>query len=136
MRGNSMSNIFESIERFNKQVVGVDRSELSLLEPLENSWLLAALEEEITEYAQASDDGDLVKCVDALIDLIYFAAGGLTRLGLTSSQSQQIFDIVHTANMAKKGGAKKDRAVQSELDAYKPDGWMPPEESIRRVLGI
>jgi predicted HAD superfamily Cof-like phosphohydrolase len=127
----SMKSIFESIEEFNREVVGIDRDELNLLNKTESDWLIGALHEEIDEFIEADE---LVDKVDALMDLIYFAAGGLTRMGVTHKQAQDIFDIIHTANMKKAGGVKKGRSVEFELDAHKPEGWLPPEDQMKKIL--
>lgn len=131
-----MSSIFEDIETFNKEVVGIDRNTPRLLERKENEWLCGALREEIEEFLEAYEQRSIVGCVDALIDLIYFASGGLTRMGVSHTQSEKIFDQVHSANMRKKGGAKEGRKVQSDLDAYKPKDWKSPEEAIASILGV
>jgi len=128
-----MKSLFASIEEFNKEVVGIDRQDINSLENKESEWLVGALREEIDEYLDAQD---IVGKVDALIDLIYFAAGGLTRMGLTHEQSEAIFDIVHGANMKKAGGKKEGRAVEFELDAHKPEGWEAPEDRIKKILGV
>jgi predicted HAD superfamily Cof-like phosphohydrolase len=128
-----MKSIFEHIEEFNRKVVGIDRDELRLLDDTESNWLIGALHEEIDEFITAAE---LVDKVDALMDLIYFAVGGLTRMGVTHEQAQQIFDIIHNANMKKAGGVKKGRSVEFELDAHKPKGWISPEEQIKKILGV
>jgi predicted HAD superfamily Cof-like phosphohydrolase len=44
-----------------------------------------------------------------------------------------MFTAVHEANMAKKRGMK-DRLIQHELDAVKPDKWKDPKATIKVLL--
>ena len=64
-------------------------------------------------------------------DLIYFAMGGLTRLGVTGKQAIELFEMVHKANMRKVTGNK---VRGSDLDATKPDSWEGPEDQIKRIM--
>ena len=123
--------IFEKIEEFNKIIIGINREKIELLSDRENKWLICALKEEIDEYTDAIE---VVDKVDALIDLIYFACGGLTRMGLSHEQSNAVFEVIHQANMKKARGKKEGRAVQFELDAAKPDDWIAPEDKIQAIL--
>lgn len=128
--------MFDAVEEFNRLVVKVPEREIGPLSPGEAEWLLNALNEEQGELQDAHNEGDVVGQVDALIDTIYFAMGGLTRLGLTHEQSKKCFDLVHSKNMTKAGGVKAEREVKAELDAYKPEGWEAPEEGIKEILGM
>jgi len=127
--------MFEKVQEFNLKVVCVpgDRKP-GELEPSERDWLINALAEEIGEFADAHNNQDFVGSIDALIDLIYFAMGGLTRLGLRAEVSTEIFNAVHAANMAKASGVKEERDVTHDLDAVKPEGWVSPEETIAGIL--
>jgi predicted HAD superfamily Cof-like phosphohydrolase len=73
--------------------------------------------------------------VDALIDLMYFAIGGLVRLGLQPEQMEKCFDVVHSCNMNKTKG-RKAREVTSDLDAVKSVDWEGPERRINSILEI
>lgn len=126
--------IFKDIHTFNKEVIGIDREIISPLLFKEAEWLIGALEEEAGEFVTAWEVVDIPGQVDALLDLIYFAAGGLTRLGLTVEQQEKCFDIVHNANMYKTKG-RKQREVQHDLDAVKSEDWEAPEGKIEKILG-
>lgn len=121
--------IFELVEQFNKEIIGIDRPRIQRMDTAEEEWLSKALTEEIEEFKAASS---IVHQVDALLDLIYFAAGGLTRLGFPAEASMVMFQAVHKANMAKKKGIKETRG--HELDAVKPEGWVAPEGSIADII--
>lgn len=124
--------VFKRVGQFNREILNIDRFEIKPLEKDELEWLLNALREEVKEAEDAESVEDFV---DAMLDLIYFAAGGLHRAGLRSYQAEMCFDIVHAANMAKTRGVKESRLVQHELDAVKPQSWVDPKIKIRELLG-
>lgn len=123
--------VFHKVNDFNEQVVGIRRSLVQHLSADEKDWLLGVLREEIDELELADA---LVDQVDALIDVIYFAIGGMKRLGLSVEQMEQCFNVVHTCNMRKHQGKKAERAQQHSLDAVKPENWIAPEEQLTKIL--
>lgn len=125
--------LFKRVFLFNEAVVKIARRPLQPLKPQEKDWLVMALREEATEL---SDSTNLVDQVDALIDSIIFATGGLYRLGLTEEQALQCFHAVMDANFEKKAGQKPGRIVGDVADAVKPAGWVGPEERIRGILNV
>lgn len=117
--------------KFN-HMIGARKSETpGLPGPLTKEWLIKALEEELQEFREASTPED---SVDALIDLIIFACGGLYRAGLTPDQAKACFATVLDANDAKKRGVKQNRAVAGVADAVKPMGWVDPKNTIALLL--
>lgn len=72
----------------NPTLLTVDRAEAR------HSWML----EEINEFLDAVKKQDIVEQADAMIDTIYFALGTLVEMGINP---QELFDIVHNANMRK-----------------------------------
>ena len=128
--------MFEIVEKFNKEIVGIDRKGPITLEDKEFDWLICAFEEEIIELKEAKAKDDLIGQVDAIMDLIYFACGGITRMGIDHKMAKNVFEAIHEANMQKARGKKEGRAVEFELDASKPDGWLPPEERIKQIMGV
>lgn len=87
----------------------------------------AWLREEIEEFAAAIT---LVQQVDAVVDVIYLAAGCLVEMGV---ELNEVFDAVHEANMAKRwpdGSVHMD--TQGKVE--KPPGWIGPEKALTRVL--
>lgn len=121
---------------FNRQILGVVRPTPKLLEKPEALWLTGALDEEVSEFAVAHErDGDLVESVDALIDLIYFAIGGLYRLGLDEAKIEKCFAAVHQANLQKKLGVKASRPQDGTVaDAIKLPDFKSPSEAISKIL--
>jgi predicted HAD superfamily Cof-like phosphohydrolase len=90
------------------------------------SWML----EELTEFAAADTLEDQV---DALTDLIYFALGTFTLMGV---KPEPFFDIVHAANMGKLHEDGKPR-FNEQGKIIKPEGWAEkyaPEPKIIQEL--
>lgn len=127
--------MFTRVFDFNAQVVGVEPRLLGTITPEhpEMEWLVGVLQEEAQELAEAKN---LVDQVDALVDSIVFAMGGLYRLGLTEEQALKCFHAVMDANFEKKAGQKKGREVEGVKDAIKPEGWKGPEARIREILDV
>lgn len=76
------------------------------------SWML----EELVEFMEADTLRDQT---DALIDLIYFAIGTFTLMGV---KPEPFFDIVHNANMGKLHADGKPR-FNEQGKIIKPEGW-------------
>tara|TARA_R100000781_G_scaffold105201_1_gene69002 strand:- start:32 stop:415 length:384 start_codon:yes stop_codon:yes gene_type:complete len=121
------------IYKFNRQVLG--RAETQMVLPLdlpEHEWLVAALKEEVQEFEDSKTPAEEV---DALIDLCYFAIGGLSRLGLSEQQAWECFDAVHNANMTKKIGVKVTRPNDGSVDdAVKDETFKDPVEKIKEII--
>lgn len=120
---------------FNAQIVGIQPRLLGTITPEhpEMGWLVGVLQEEAQELAEADN---LVDQVDALVDSIIFAVGGLYRLGLTDEQALKCFHAVMDANFEKKSGQKEGREVEGVKDAVKPEGWKGPEARIKEILDV
>lgn len=117
--------------KFNR-MIGAGKSEVpGQIGPSTKEWLTKALEEELQEFREANTPED---SVDALIDLIIFACGGLYRAGMTPDQAKACFTAVLDANDAKKAGVKQNRAVAGVADAVKPTGWVDPKNTIALLL--
>ena len=126
--------MFKEVQQFNKEVIGIDRQPGIIEDQKEVDWLIGSLLEEIQEYKDAQQNGDFVGCLDAICDLIYFAAGAMTRMGIDASVSSEIFKSIHGCNMHKAKGKKKERIFAHDLDATKPEGWVGPEDKICDIL--
>jgi len=127
--------MINEIYTFNTELLGVKTGNIRQLPEQEFNWLLVALNEEIDEFIEAYNKQSIVDCVDSLLDLTYFAIGGLIRHGLTAEQIEKCFNAVHSANMTKKIGQKASRPTDGSVaDAIKPDGWIAPEKVIKDIL--
>jgi phosphoribosyl-ATP pyrophosphohydrolase len=126
---------FTDVVTFNEQLLGIPRGRLFKVFDVE-MWvhLNKCLTEEIDELAVATAEKNFIGSVDALTDLMYFAVGGLHKLGLTPQDMQACCDVVHQANMRKKGGVIARRGDGTIPDAVKPDDWESPEQGILQVL--
>ena len=69
---------------------------------------------------------DLAEAVDGLTDLLYVVFGSFDAFGVDADGP---FDLVHAANMTKLSAGKDEHGKQ-----LKPDGFVPPQESIRALL--
>ena len=125
--------MINEIYEFNRAVLGADPRQMVLtLDLPEQEWLVAALKEEIQEF---EDSQSVAGKVDALIDLCYFAVGGLVKLGLDEDQAQDCFDAVHRANMTKKPGIKDTRPNDGSIvDAIKDENFQDPTNVIEEII--
>jgi predicted HAD superfamily Cof-like phosphohydrolase len=90
------------------------------------------MQEELHEFINAHNAGDLVKAADALADLTYVVLGTAYLMGLPFND---VWDSVHRANMTKVRAQSADESKRgSQLDVVKPEGFVPPDESIRMLL--
>lgn len=142
-----MSDIIDKVVYFNQSILGIDQRKPAVLALNEVQITVKSLREEVQEFEDAYNgcmaDDDTIKkeyetpyivaMSDALIDNIYFAIGGLYKLGLTADQIRRAMDAVHDCNVQKKAGQNAKRATGA-ADAVKPDGWVGPEEKIRAII--
>lgn len=89
--------------------------------------------EEIQELTEGYEQQDVVKMVDSVLDLCYFAVGSLRRMGLSEEQAKACFLAIHHANMTKKKGANASRGNFAD-DAVKPTDFVAPDEAIAHIL--
>lgn len=84
------------------------------------------LHEELKEFIEALEKGDLAEAFDALIDLNYVSLGTAHLLGFPWEDG---WAAVQAANMAKQRAASdgSDSARGSSFDVVKPPGWTPPD---------
>lgn len=89
-------------------------------------WML----EEINEFIEADE---IVEQADAMIDVMYFALGTLVEMGI---KPDELFDIVHKANMSKLWPDGKPH-YNEEGKTIKPSTWIDPyamlEECINKM---
>ena len=78
----------------------------------------AMMREELLEFHNAVSEA---QCLDAIVDLIYFAIGTAIQFGWPIEKA---WDLVHAANMQKIVGRTK-RGFK--VDMKKPDGWVEPD---------
>jgi predicted HAD superfamily Cof-like phosphohydrolase len=97
--------------------------------PLDRTEFRATLiDEEAKETSDALRDGDMVKAVDGMCDLLYVVFGTAVEMGI---DLQLFFDEVHRTNMLKEGGGKR-----ADGKVLKPPGWKEPhiKEILERLM--
>lgn len=129
-----MDQFTRNIVDFNQRILGIEQRTPSMLNESEFNISRECLNEEIQEFVDAHISGDFIGCIDAIIDLRYFAVGVLYKLGLTIDQIERMDQAVHDANMQKKLGKKAGRGDGVAADAIKPTDWVSPEERIASIL--
>ena len=93
------------------------------------------LQEELNEFIEAHDQGDLVHVFDALLDLVYVAKGTALLLGIAPEQWAAGFAAVQKANMNKMRAPSANHSKRRHsLDVIKPAGWIGPEAELKRIL--
>lgn len=116
------ADIYEFHEKFRLLYEGPPRT----IEGELREFRVKFMQEELDEYAEALDKGDLEGQLDAIIDLIYVALGTLHLQGLLPIFAQG-WKRVQAANMAK---VRAERAGDSKrgttFDVIKPEGWTAP----------
>ena len=129
-----MQHFVDQVVAFNKDVLKIDQREVDMLKQNEFEISMKCLQEELDEFEEAFKAGDVIGCIDAIIDLKYFAVGVMYKMGLTPETMKQCMTAVHEANMEKKLGVVAKRATEGAADAVKPAGWVSPEERIANIL--
>lgn len=119
---------YNAVQQFHSKVLGIEDTLPTFVLPVEFSQRIDFMEEEIEELGQAYINEDLVGVADALADLVYVAVGTAHMMGIPFDQ---VFKVVHAANMRKVRGMTKRGMV---FDACKPEGWVGPEAEIAKIL--
>ena len=86
-------------------------------------WML----EEINEFIEADE---IVEQADAMIDVMYFALGTLVEMGI---KPDELFDIVHNANMSKLWPDGKPH-YNAEGKTIKPSTWVDPHPLLEECI--
>ena len=123
----------QDVIEFNRDLLGIEQRTPAMMSVEEHTHLTMALQEELQEFNDAVIEGDVVGAVDAIIDMMYFAVGGLWKLGLTYEQVVKSMRAVHEANMQKRKG-KVAKRYTGAADAVKPENWVSPEARIAAIL--
>ena len=129
----SMKNVWQQVTQFNSEILGIDRQEVNMIPGDEAGDLWEFITEELGEFLEAET---VAEEVDALLDIIYFAVGGLAKAGLSPRQMHYCMTAVHEANMTKSLGRKDSRPDIQGTDAKKPDDFVDPNETIAEILGV
>jgi predicted HAD superfamily Cof-like phosphohydrolase len=131
-----MREFAQDVIRFNSKILGIKTRPKGLLSSGEMDHLHKCLLEELNEFTDGHNHSDYIECIDSLIDLMYFAVGGLYKMGMTSKQIAKCAKIIHNCNMQKKKGVVARRQTDGSVDAAKPSKWKSPEELLAKALGV
>lgn len=110
------------------EAMGIPVAEKPTMLTVERAELRCCLiEEETREFREATENGDWMEMVDALVDLLYVTYGAAVEMGV---ELAPFFDEVHDANLRKVPGEGGGKSV-------KPEEWMAPDLAgvHRRVYG-
>jgi len=119
--------IYRDVATFNDSILGLRAPEApTVLNESRLGWAVSAFEEEIQEFVEATQRGDVVEAADGLMDLITFAMGRLVEMGVPVLP---VHMGVHAANMGKVRGELSKRPGSQGYDAIKPAGWTAPDHS-------
>ena len=90
------------------------------------------LQEELDEFVDATEAGDLAGAFDGLLDLVYVAMGTAHMMGLPW---QEGWDLVQAANMTKVRAPDAESSKRHHMfDVIKPEGFVPPD--IESVIAL
>ena len=124
----------EMVKKFQRFIIKADIPiRPTPLDPKEFNWMLDRFAEEIQETREAYATQDFPGVIDGLIDLIYFAYGGIVKQGCAP---RACFEAIHDANMNKKRGTHARRPVESGNDAIKPKDWIDPVKRLKILSDI
>ena len=73
---------------------------------------------------------EIVEQADAMIDVMYFALGTLVEMGI---KPDELFDIVHNANMSKLWPDGKPH-YNAEGKTIKPSTWVDPHPLLEKCI--
>jgi predicted HAD superfamily Cof-like phosphohydrolase len=83
------------------------------------------MEEEVQEFKDACEAGDIVEVADALTDILYVTFGAALEFGL-AEKMEAFFNEVHRSNMSKAG--EDGKAIFSETGkVLKGPNYSPPD---------
>lgn len=124
-----MPSMYDDIEEFHEHVLNLEKP--TQVGIISDEFILERtrfLNEEVEEFTITGMSGDMVGVADALADIVYVALGTAWQMGLPF---QDIWNVVHNANMKKVRGVTKRG---NKNDAAKPPGWQSPEPAIAAIL--
>lgn len=122
-----MSNMYQDVKEFQTAVGQYVGTEPRFANKSERVLRIELLMEEVKEYLEGEENGDLENVAKELADIIYIVCGTAVSYGIPLDK---VFDEVHRSNMAKLVDGKVKRREDGKI--LKPDGWTPPD--IRSIL--
>ena len=122
-----MSN-FQDVADFNDRFDVPRHEKPGLLDHETYEYRVKFLKEELQEFIDAHERGDLEDAFDSLLDLVYVADGTAYMMGISEKRWQAGWDEVQRANMSKVRATKaSDSKRGSAIDVVKPAGFRKPD---------
>jgi len=132
-----MKTLFDDVGDFHKKFDlphAEDGGPPALLDEDTMNFRIDFMHEELEEFFQATEAGDIVKAADALCDLVYVVLGTAHMMRLPFNEC---WKLVQEANMTKVRADNADdpRSKRGhELDVVKPEHFVSPEGAIAVLL--
>lgn len=120
------ANVFDDLQEFHQKFGFAHHYAEGphLLDPELTEFRVKFMQEELDEYREAVQEGDLAKAMDALLDLIYVAGGTGYLHGFPMAEGWR---RVQEANMSKVRAQSADESKRGTAhDVVKPEGWQAP----------
>jgi len=92
---------------------------------------VSLLQEEVKEFSEALESGNLSEVAKELADILYVAYGAAVALGL---DMEMIFAEVHRSNMSKKGATKRPDGKIIKPSTYTPADIQPLIEKLQKGM--
>ena len=122
-----MKNQINQVARFNEafgQKIAIQPTNIS---PEEAELRFNLQQEELDEYKQATQEGNIVEILDSLVDQAYILCGTILQHGL-QDVFEEAFNLVHQNNMSKLGEDGKP-ILREDGKILKPEGYVPVDLS-------
>lgn len=123
---------YDDVLDFHRKFNAPIRERPQLLERDEYNFRVKFLQEELDEFRDAHERGDLAGAFDSLLDIVYVAFGTSAMMGLPWHAG---WNEVQRANMEKMSAADlclllgkslEEIGARHPTDVRKPEGWTPP----------
>ena len=92
------------------------------------AWMNRMVMSMLSDFITGNLRPNLVKIADNCCDAHYVISGTAIEFGIPEDE---VYAIVHAANMAKQGGPKRD-----DGKSLRPEGWRAPDEAIGALLAL
>lgn len=126
-----MNKQYEQVKEFHKKFNHPFKDNPTLLTreraEVRKSWM----DEELEEFIEATEQGDIVEQADAMIDLMYFALGTLVEMGI---EPDELFQIVQDANMSKLWEDGKPHYREGDGKLIKSPSWEDPHDKLKCAI--
>ena len=126
--GNTMYNLFEQVADLAEFVGMPGQDELEAY--------AEGIEHFVNCFSQHCERMDSFNAVQSLALIANGFIGLFGDFGVNAKNAQSIMTAIFNANMTKKRGVNAKRGDGIAADAVKPDNFIPPEEEIKRILGL